>query len=580
MITRNRKGQPVRAERTLEGERFAIGRGTQCAIHLPDSRVAFEHATIFAGDGAFHIAAAGGAAVATPAGALLTIDGRIEGEVELKPGARCELGPYELRVEPPPPSADLAIAIEMTRPLPDDLAEIRARSRVSLGATALGKRTPAWILLGLIVVLFLALPIFNAVVPPMRALSAQWKLGPDTAWNPGPLAAGHQSFGHDCGACHQFAFLRVRDRACLACHEKMPGHVRSASLERELFGTTRCASCHADHNGAEALVRTDEGLCAGCHSDLKRRVPATALRDVGDFATAHPAFKLTLWRGPGDSDVDRLAQDERANLVERSNLAFPHDKHLKPKLKAPQGRVTLDCRRCHTEDESGRGFVAIDMKRHCLECHTLEFEPAVTTRQVPHGNVDDVLLTMQEFYANIALNDVPVDVIDLGDIRRGLPKLTPGAITDQQRQRALTWARQKAQAVGADLFEKRACIVCHNVRRAVGPREEASGVSWSVAPIRIAGTFLPKARFDHDKHRTYGCADCHAADRSSRSGDVEIPDIENCRQCHAGEKPATNKVVSTCIACHGFHLPDPSPLRRAGVRGKPDVAPHPPVIRR
>ncbi len=580
MITRNRKGQPVRAERVLEAESFAIGRGTQCAIHLPDPRVAFEHATIFAAGRAFHIAAAGGPAAATPGGAMLPVDGRVARERELAPGAHCELGPYELTVEPPPPSADLAIAIELIRPLPDDLAEIRARSRISLAATALGKRTPAWSLLILIAIMFLALPVFNAVVPPLRALSAQWKLGLDTAWNPGPLAAGHQSFGHDCGACHQFAFRRVRAAACLACHEKMPGHVRSAQLERELFGATRCASCHADHNGAEALVRTDTGQCVGCHRDLKLRVPSTALREVGDFATAHPGFKVTLPRGPRERDVVRVAQDDGANLVERSNLAFPHDKHLKPNLRAPQGRVTLDCRRCHTEDESGRGFVAIDMNRHCLECHTLEFEPAVTTRQVPHGNVDDVLLTMQEFYANIALNDVPVDVIDLGDIRRSLPKLTPGTITEAQRRRALAWARAKAQAVGADLFEKRVCKVCHDVRRAVGPREEASGVSWSVAPVRIAETFLPKASFDHAKHRTYGCADCHAAERSARAHDVDVPDIENCRKCHAGEKPATNKVVSTCVACHGFHLPDPLPLRRAGVRGKPDVVPHPPVIRR
>ena len=92
--------------------------------------------------------------------------------------------------------------------------------------------------------------------------------------------------------------------------------------------------------------------------------------------------------------------------MESSNLKFPHDQHLKPEVKSPKGRVTLECASCHVADPGGRAFLPIDMKRHCLECHSLEFEPAVTARQVPHGSVDDALLTMQEFYANVALANV------------------------------------------------------------------------------------------------------------------------------------------------------------------------------
>ena len=58
-ITRNRKGQPVRTERTIEAETPALGRGAQCVIHLPDPRVALEHATIFMADGAQRIAGIG-----------------------------------------------------------------------------------------------------------------------------------------------------------------------------------------------------------------------------------------------------------------------------------------------------------------------------------------------------------------------------------------------------------------------------------------------------------------------------------------------------------------------------------------
>ena len=62
-------------------------------------------------------------------------------------------------------------------------------------------------------------------------------------------------------------------------------------------------------------------------------------------------------------------------------------------------------------------------------------------------------------------------------------------------------------------------------------------------------------RFDHDKHRTNKCTDCHDVEKSHLSADIAIPDIANCRKCHTGNAPAANKVVSTCVACHDFHLP-------------------------
>src|SRR5205814_210060 len=81
------------------------------------------------------------------------VDGGPEREARLTPRVHIALGPYEMTVEPPPPGCDLALAIELVRPLPDDLAAIRAKSRTSLEATVLSKRGPAWmlaIILGLV----------------------------------------------------------------------------------------------------------------------------------------------------------------------------------------------------------------------------------------------------------------------------------------------------------------------------------------------------------------------------------------------------------------------------------------------
>jgi predicted CXXCH cytochrome family protein len=402
--------------------------------------------------------------------------------------------------------------------------------------------------------------VLNAVLPMLRQVSVKLPVTPDQSWNPGQLSAGHQAFGRQCGTCHEQPFVHVRDHVCIDCHVKTPGHVETVALQTKLFGGTRCANCHADHKGAEALVRRDPDLCATCHGDLHRFKADTTLANATDFATNHPPFKLTLWRGPGRNDMVRVSQTDKARLVEQSHLKFPHDLHLKTSVRGPKGRKTLECRSCHVPDASGKGFEPISMNKSCLECHTLEFEPAVTTRQVPHGSVDDVMLTMQEFYANIALNNIPVDVVDLGEIQRAIPRLGGGVITEQQRQRALTWAKSKAQQVSEDLYAARVCIVCHEVTKAVIQGESGNEIAWGVVQVHVASAWMPKARFDHLKHRTNKCADCHSVETSHSSADIAIPNIVNCRGCHAGNKPVPSKVVSTCVACHGFHLPNHPPF--------------------
>ena len=229
-VTRNRKGQPVRAARTIEGESFAIGRGTKCAVHLPDPRVALEHATIFRAEGATRLAAVGMA--------TLLVDGRPDPETTLAPGSRIEIGPYALTVEAPPTGAELAIGIELLRPLPDDLSEIKNRSRLSLAATGLAKRAPAWVLALTVLLLFLAIPVINASLPTLRAMTARLPVTPDQSWSPGPLASGHDGFGHDCSKCHELPFVRVRDRTCLGCHLSHLPRPESRSFYRLPAGST------------------------------------------------------------------------------------------------------------------------------------------------------------------------------------------------------------------------------------------------------------------------------------------------------------------------------------------------------
>jgi hypothetical protein len=228
------------------------------------------------------------------------------------------------------------------------------------------------------------------------------------------------------------------------------------------------------------------------------------------------------------------------------------------------GKKVMACSDCHHPDAGGIGMLAINMERDCAKCHRLEFEPDNPQRVVPHGKLDHVLYTLTEYYGNQAL---------LGNIKDpNAPRVVknrrrPGEkLTKQERKEAFDWAANKALEVGADLFEERVCSTCHDVTRV----REDYPPQWDIAPVRIAESWLPKAKFTHKKHETMECTDCHKASNSEDSMDVLIPAIDNCRQCHAGTRSVTNRLESTCVDCHGFHVAKDHPLgNRDGMNKTP-----------
>lgn len=554
-ITRNRQGQAARAEQILDIDTLRIGRGTDCKLHLSDPRVALHHATIGrAGDGEFFIEAAAGA---------IRINGQFERAARLKLGQHIALGPFEIVVlDTQPDSAagsDLALSVELLEPLKDDFANARGSVRAGLRNTWLSKRLMSWLGASVMLLTFLVWPVLNALDPAAHQAALRGTVTPDAAWDPGPLASGHHSFGRDCAKCHATPFVQTKNEQCESCHRNIGWHFVRDSQEKKALheavfmqsdNASRCASCHRDHKGPLGLVRQDSPLCTQCHADLKSRHAQTQLPDIADFARDHPPFKLTLLvpGKTGSAALVRIAQDDKSKLVEKSNLKFPHDVHLAQKgVRAPAGRITMECKNCHVPDETGTRFKPVTMKEHCQDCHSLEFEPKATTRQVPHGNVDDALATIREFYAQAALADTPIDVVVQDGIRRPGERIAPA-----QRQSALKWATQKADQISRELMEDRACFTCHQITRS----DSSQGVtpSWKIAPIAITQHWLPKSRFPHDQHATHECSSCHKVAQSKLSSDVAIPDIKNCRECHGGNATAANKAPGTCQTCHGFHV--------------------------
>lgn len=540
-VHRKGKGQVSFEDDIHFGEVLTVGRGASQAVFLTDMRVALEHARITA-------LSKGKYRVESLLEAGVRVNGGIVNQATCSAGAQLELGSFRIELIEPPEDYDAAV--EISQADKQDIAAESARKRLptSLSETRLSKRVPAWILFGSILALCLILPAGSHYAGGLSSFLHSAPLPSRNAWQAGELAAAHHFFQSECVACHSEPFAWVKDADCLTCHALTPAHADPALFNLPELGEARCAHCHRDHNGKQGLIRSDQSLCSDCHTDLSSRTAgASTLEDATDFGLDHPPFKVSLprWDAEGKFAPERVAL--APGLEERSGLKFPHDVHLDPDgLKAPDGLQVLECSSCHVPDAGGAAMQPVDFESMCQSCHALSFDVTAPERQVPHARITEIFYMLDEFYARRALEGEVVDQSAPTSLRT---RRLPGqAVEPQQRQLALTWARDKARQVGESLFTGKACTVCHQVAPGRSTAEP-----WTVAPVRVAGIWYPKSDFDHGSHTTMACVDCHAAETSKSSNDLLLPDIANCRQCHAGEQGGHDKLESACVSCHGYH---------------------------
>jgi predicted CXXCH cytochrome family protein len=389
----------------------------------------------------------------------------------------------------------------------------------------------------------------------------------DHVWSSGPLANVHRTpeIGSDCQACHLDLFERAPDRGCLDCHAGVTGHVDRSSVSVPLLEAKRCAGCHREHHEPSDLVRDDSELCAECHRRPERQ--AVALGDeslpepVSGFSEAgHPEFRLALLRLPpdgGDWRLERLPHSSETPL-ERSNLKFPHDLHLDPaKVESLRTGQPLDCASCHVLADDGEHFEAITMERACRDCHSLSFDDDFPRKQLPHGDVEDVLVALEEHYIRkFADPELRGGVRERGRRR-------PGRSEDAEQcdGTALECGRRQAMQEADNQFSRSGCVTCHEV--AAEP-ERPFLERWKVRAVRIVDDWYPYSRFDHIAHLTRSearldgeaaCTSCHAAQTSTASEDVLMPGLDNCLQCHGSGGTRETRVALSCRGCHDFHLP-------------------------
>lgn len=508
-ITYNSRGLPVRSYRTIAAHELMLGRGAECNVHLPDPRLSMHHAVIKQNEeGQFVVQALNGE---------LELDGALIPGTELSYGTRLMVGPYELKVEPAPPDVNLAISLALAHRLPDDFQDLKARTHQPLAGASSFKRRLSFFLAGLIALFALVLPLAQNLMPPVHKAMAELPFGFDRVWSPGRISPSHMHFGSQCFNCHQVPLQKVSDKACLSCHQGIGPHIANPALQKNVFnskhrfvGTTRCAECHEEHKAPHPLAKQDNGMCVKCHGNIKTINPNTTLSNVHDFDRNHPEFKLTFKTGPGPNDIQRIPQSDKARLVEKSGLKFPHYQHT-GKVQGPNGIWDvreLSCTNCHTPEGKEMRFKPLTFKNNCLSCHTKELElgPKELRLTVPHGNEQNVF-NMLKLYA------------------------------------------PKQFSSYSDNLKKNGCAYCHDITES----KEGDTVPWRVAPLHINQDWFSKAQFNHGAHQTQQCISCHKVEESESSAEVAIPDRQSCLQCHSGNKPKHKRIASNCMSCHNFH---------------------------
>ncbi len=549
---------------------IGIGRNGENAIHLPDLGVDPFHATVRQLDG-------DRIEVESKQGLKFQVDGRDAHKTIIEPatGAELRFGGHAVTIAKD--GEDISFTVKRVDAISDAEEEREIGSLYTLKGLLPGKRMGAWTFALLALAAFLAWPIFTWATWQGVDERPDNQFFADTMWSSGKLSLAHQSLENDCTACHDNAFVSVRDNACLDCHtDDAHDHAAQprliaargeptgfAAVKRYVAASFnkpagRCVECHSEHEGAGPMQPTAQAFCADCHDGMDARLTDTELENASDFTSAHPQFRPAVLLTPkGDTPpTKRISLDQKP--TEYNGLKFPHRLHLsRTGGVAQMGRrlsgkfgfgAQMECSDCHTPTPDGVRFEPVDMEENCAMCHSLAFDKVGgTVRTLRHGQPEQVAADLRAYFRGTGPKQP-----NLGGMRR-----RPGAYAGQRAAsdyaREVRFRPNRAEAAIAQVFSKGgACFDCHGVVRAGGP------VGYDILPVHQPVRYMQKGWFDHEAHQEEDCSSCHEAKGSNRATDLLLPGIATCRECHGGEFAKVD-VPSTCAMCHDYHADDGAP---------------------
>ncbi len=546
-ITRRKNGNISTKTKEIEADTIGIGRATDQEIFLSDLRIAYKHARIVLFDDEYFIK--------SRALSGIKVDNSITSSVKLEIGVKVLIGNYQLTVIENS-QYDLAVEIEQVSTTDTQDEELKIESKLDLNHTKLNKRTLSWIGFSIVFILFFIIPLLTSLFEPAKEISKKIPVIPsDISWKSGSLASVHHFFKDDCKTCHEKAFIQVEDQSCTQCHKDTHEHAADDLMVTENVNEIQCQNCHKEHNGKEGMIMAStDNFCSDCHINLKDTLgDQTQLLDVSDFGNDHPEFRVSI---PvikfGQQTVNRISLTDTEKLKEKNALIFSHKAHLNPDKPEKfveltnNGTDKMVCADCHRPDSGGKAMQAFTFENQCQSCHQLVAGTKENPLNLPHEATTEVFYYIQQYYKALALEGGVPDQRAPASVRG---RRRPGqSISPQERLEALEWADKKSNEVALDIFNYTLCKTCHQINYS-----ENSTPPWNIKDFKVPDVWMPNANFDHGKHTTMECVDCHNVNDSENGSDVLMPAIASCQTCHSGAHD-DDLLATGCIDCHSFHI--------------------------
>ncbi|MDB6037177.1 MAG: hypothetical protein JWM99_1018, partial [Verrucomicrobiales bacterium] len=394
--------------------------------------------------------------------------------------------------------------------------------------------------------------------------------------SPGALSSPHASnlfhkralqagmSGEDCSSCHKAAqggpltwastaqranpfdvkmlFAQKKpeltkiDRSCMQCHSGHSFHQKNVAWDYS------CSECHQEHKGSGSMMRVQSENCSFCHGNATL-MPAS--RTVHAFEVDHPEFRLI-----------------RDKARDPDTLRFSHKTHQasNPRMVQMSGRK-LDCLFCHKPGGTGEYYQSVSFAENCQVCHSLQFDKRNSDLALPHGDSRFVHAYLRSLPAQYA--DYAARVKMLRDpkaieqfVQGELAALRTQFGSGEELEEKVFFSTEISGPIadparlgsrGRSLFP--GCAYCHEVRRA----SEGPAITPPIIPTR----WLNHGKFDHARHTSFQCAECHKVSASMQASDILLPSQKACITCHSPKGGARND----CAACHWYHNDEKTGLK-------------------
>ncbi len=343
------------------------------------------------------------------------------------------------------------------------------------------------------------------------------------------------------------------DAACAECHKEKDFH------QPNVGRNASCSSCHVEHKGDGPMMPVHSSRCVACHGDVDYLTQAAQRgNDLHEdlfvhrkggglvrFSSLRPAdgFTAPIHLFSKDHPEFRLKKEQS---IDPNTLKFNHERHLSQAMPKLNGK-RLECSDCHELDAPRAFHLKMSYAQHCQECHPLQFDASYQELTIPHGDPETVLTYLDGLaarYRELAIKEnLATETERRQFTREALTDLFARTTSPENLKHAVFFSDGKRQA-GEPLELEIGCAYCHEVKQPES--DEVPRVTPPVIPDR----WMSRSQFDHSRHRSMRCDDCHRNVLQSRdTADILMPGIADCIDCHSPQ----GKVRHDCVTCHQYH---------------------------